>query len=80
VKIDQETRPVATQLEVRQKLGFVYGSQLTHRLQLHDHRVFNDETDSVPEIDSDVIVQHRQFHLGQHLEATFTKLIARHAR
>src|SRR5215216_2229055 len=48
VKIDQETRPVATQLEVRQKLGFVYGSQLTHRLQLHDHRVFNDEIDSVP--------------------------------
>ena len=75
VKVDQETRPVATQLEVRQKLGFVYGSQLTHRLQFHDHRVFNDEIDSVPKIDSDVIVYHRQFYLGQHLEAAFAKLI-----
>jgi len=74
VEVQEKAKTMAGELEVREKLSFMYGMKGKNGLDLNDHSLFDQQVDSVALIQSDTLVHEWQRNLSSDREAALAKL------
>jgi len=75
IEINQQADLMITELQVRRNLSEMQRVQFFHRLQLNDDAFSDKEIDSIPRIDLNPVIYHRQPQLMVEFNAIFCELI-----
>ena len=76
VEVDKQSKPVATQAEIREQLGRVNRQQFFDTFDLDDEAIFDNEIDSIRGGEFDSAIHNRQPNLVLKLQAVFSELLA----
>jgi hypothetical protein len=75
LKVDEQAEFPVAEFEIGEKLRLVQWQHLVDRFELHHYDIFDKQGDSVAHVDTDTLVDERQWMLGAHFATSTTELI-----